>query len=615
MYKRVAVALITLLLPAIAHAETEQAARIRSAAAKNLALFQSSQKHWFEVQRCDSCHHQYQPALAYRAAREHGIPFDETIARADAARAFTYADLDKAVQYSWIIEPAVDDAYRLIAADAAGVRPSLSTSVMARLLMARQNRGGDWPSHRQRPPSSYSNVTFTALGVRAIQLYAHPSQKAELAEHVALARRWFMAHQAVDTEERTYKLLGLRWSGGDRGSILAAAKDLFSTQKDDGSWASLDGRDSDAYSTAQALVALHDSGEVPITDAHWKRGIAWLLKTQAADGSWHTATRLYPPAPLSPPFFESGLPYGHDQFLSAQGGAWAVIALTDALGAGRKVVPEPLPGVAPQNVEPWAETVLFGTAADVKKLLDAGFDPNSATKSGGTTALMMAAPDVDKMTLLIDRGANVNARSETKYTALMVAAQHGIHSTPAIRLLLAHGADASQSQGRPLFNADPLFLAAYGGNADVLPDLLKAGASLNGEMTLIGTSNSDAISGAVRHGYLDVAETLVKLGAPVDRTDARITPLVKAVLGDQVEMAKFLIAKGADVNHVDGNGMTPLLYAASIDFGSPAMIDMLLKSGARTEMKTKEGKTALELARQYHHTHLIPSLERIAALR
>jgi hypothetical protein len=53
--------------------------------------------------------------------REHGIPFDEAIARADAAKAFTDADLDRVVKYSWIIEPGVDDAYRLIAADAAGV--------------------------------------------------------------------------------------------------------------------------------------------------------------------------------------------------------------------------------------------------------------------------------------------------------------------------------------------------------------------------------------------------------------------------------------------------------------------------------------------------------------
>src|SRR5262245_18098746 len=488
-----------------------ESARLRDAAARNLALFQQSQKRWFDVQRCDSCHHQYQPALAYRASREHGIPFDEAIARADAAKAFTYADLDRVVQYSWIIEPAVDDAYRLIAADAAGVRPSLSTAVMARLLMARQNRGGDWPSHRQRPPSSYSNVTFTALGVRAIQLYAHPSQKAELAKHVALARQWLQSHRPVDTEERTYTLLGLKWSGGDRAAIAAATRDLLGVQQADGGWASLDGRESDAYSTGQALVALYDGGGVPISDKNWQRGIDWLLKTQAADGSWHTRTRLYPPAPLSPPYYESGLPYGHDQFLSAQGGTWCVMALAYALGSGKKVVPEPLPGVAPQNVAPWAETVLFGTATDVKKLLDAGLDPNAATKSGGTTALMMAVPDAEKMKLLIDRGASVNARSETMYTALMVAAQYGTHSTPAIRLLLEHGADAGQSQVKPLFNADPLFLAAYVGNAELLPDLPKVGASLNGEMTLIGTSNSDAISGAVRHGYLDVADTLVKL--------------------------------------------------------------------------------------------------------
>src|SRR5215831_9187321 len=198
---------IGLILSASASAAAADAAKIRDAATRNLALFQQSQKHWFEVQRCDSCHHQYQPALAYRAAREHGIPFDEAIARADAAKAFTYADLDKAVQYSWIIEPAVDDAFRLIAADAAGVRPSLSTAVMARILMARQNRGGDWPSHRQRPPSSYSNVTFTALGLRAIQLYSHPSQRTEMMKHVALARTWLETHRPVDTEERTYQLL------------------------------------------------------------------------------------------------------------------------------------------------------------------------------------------------------------------------------------------------------------------------------------------------------------------------------------------------------------------------------------------------------------------------
>ena len=68
----------------------------------------------------------------------------------------------------------------------------------------------------------------------------------------------------------------------------------------------------------------------------------------------------------------------------------------------------------PAGVEPWVETMLFGSVADVRKLLDGGLSPNAATKSGGTTALMMAAPDVEKMRLLLDRGADVNARAQSR---------------------------------------------------------------------------------------------------------------------------------------------------------------------------------------------------------
>ena len=73
--------------------------------------------------------------------------------------------------------------------------------------------------------------------------------------------------------------------------------------------------------------------------------------------------------------------------------------------------------------------------------------------------------------------------------------------------------------------------------------------------------------------------------------------------------------RGADVNHLDKKGMTPLLNAASIDFGDSAMVDLLLKSGARTSSRTKEGLTALDLARKYNHTHLMGSLEGLRASR
>ena len=69
--------------------------------------FRSSQKNWSSKQSCYSCHQQVLPALAFRAAREHGIPVDEAAAHADAASAFGfYANLDRAVQYTHMIDPA-----------------------------------------------------------------------------------------------------------------------------------------------------------------------------------------------------------------------------------------------------------------------------------------------------------------------------------------------------------------------------------------------------------------------------------------------------------------------------------------------------------------------------
>jgi len=168
-------------LPGWASAQDPDPAAIRDAAARAVAVMQKAQATWYtsNKQVCGSCHHQYQPALALRAAREHGIAVDEGIAAADAARAFTFADLDRAIQYTHVIEPAMDDAYRMVAAHAAGVPPNLGAAVYAKLLISRQNPAGDWDGFHQRPPSSYSRVTMAALGLRAVQLYHHRTQSAE----------------------------------------------------------------------------------------------------------------------------------------------------------------------------------------------------------------------------------------------------------------------------------------------------------------------------------------------------------------------------------------------------------------------------------------------------
>ena len=47
--------------------------------------------------------------------------------------------------------------------------------------------------------------------------------------------------------------------------------------------------------------------------------------------------------------------------------------------------------------------------------------------------------------------------------------------------------------------------------------------------------------------------------------------------------------RGADVNHVDKKGMKPLLYAASIDFGDSAMVELLAQVGRPDGCAYKRG--------------------------
>ncbi len=595
------------------HGQETHPDQLRAAASRALTVIQKAQAPWYTTNKqvCASCHHQYQPAIAYRVARDHRVPFDEAIAKDDAIKTFTFADIDRAVQYTYVIEPAMDDAYRMVAANAAGVKPNLGAAIYARLLISRQNKEGDWDGFHQRPPSSYSRVTMAALGLRAVQVYHHPSQKAQADAAIARARKFLESRTARDTEERSYQLLGLRWAGGDRATLRKLAAALQATQRPDGGWSSIPGRESDVYSTGHALVALHDGASVAIIVSSWQRGIAWLLKTQAADGTWLVKSRLHAPAPLSPPYFDAGYPHGHDQFLSMQGASWAVMALSYALEPATRVVPPALPETGPAGVESWVEPMLFGTVAEVKKLLDGGLSANAATKSGGTTALMMAAPDVEKMRLLLDRGADVNARARSRFSALMVAAQYQ-DGDAAINLLLDRGAQvAPPADGAPVFSANPFVLASYAGNAKSLKRLLAAGGKVDEPFIAIGTSRTTPMLGAFKFGDVEVANTLIDLGAPVDFADGNgITMLGRSVLNNEVEMARTLIARGANVNVVDKQGMTPLLWAANVDFGDVAMIELLLKSGAKTDARNKDGLTPLELARKHGHTTLIPVLQK-----
>ena len=167
----------------------------------------------------------------------------------------------------------------------------------------------------------------TALGIRILQVYGQPGRKAELQKRVERAARWLAANPPKTTEDVNMQLLGLKWAGATRRVTDAGIKRLMVLQREDGGWGQTPDLPTDAYATGQALYTLHELG-VPVKDPVYRRGVQYLLQTQAADGTWYVKSR----APKFQPYFESGMPYGHDQWISAAATSWGAMALSYASG-------------------------------------------------------------------------------------------------------------------------------------------------------------------------------------------------------------------------------------------------------------------------------------------
>jgi squalene cyclase len=73
---------------------------------------------------------------------------------------------------------------------------------------------------------------------------------------------------------------------------------------------------------------------VAAQDPAFQRGVSYLVSQQKSDGSWYVASR----APKVQPYFQSGFPYDHDQWISTATTAFAVTALSGAVEPVRPAV-------------------------------------------------------------------------------------------------------------------------------------------------------------------------------------------------------------------------------------------------------------------------------------
>src|SRR6185369_1575774 len=128
----------------------------------------------------------------------------------------------------------------------------------------------------------------------------------------------------------------------------------------------------------------------------------------------------------------------------------------------------------------------------MRLLLDKGADVN-ARNAAGASALLWAVTDLAKVRLLVERGADVNVESSLGHTALELAAMSD-GSAETVRLLLAHGANskavdkmikmstlhaAALGNDTDSLGSTPLMYAAQNGNLEAVKVLLAKGANVN----------------------------------------------------------------------------------------------------------------------------------------
>lgn len=315
--------------PAPDRSTTRDAAK---AVQQSIALLERSSAEFFKQSGCVGCHHQDATAFAVRAARAAGIPLDEAVARERVSVMKTSLGAAQELQLQGVVAEAINiQTNHLAGLWASGYNPDIVTDAAVASVVSGQYTDGHWPRYvpAVRAPTGASNIVWTAEAVLALERYGIPARAAEFRERVTRASAWLEKAIPRSTYEYALQLLALSAAGGGNDAVKKVADSLLAQQRSDGGWAGNPNLGSDAHSTGVVLHALRETRFLSAADPAHRRGVQFLLSTQYPDGSWHVRSRAVP----FQPYFQSGFPFEHDQWISAAATAWAAEALARSLEA------------------------------------------------------------------------------------------------------------------------------------------------------------------------------------------------------------------------------------------------------------------------------------------
>ncbi|MEJ1962265.1 MAG: ankyrin repeat domain-containing protein [Gammaproteobacteria bacterium] len=249
----------------------------------------------------------------------------------------------------------------------------------------------------------------------------------------------------------------------------------------------------------------------------------------------------------------------------------------------------------------------LGDADLTRILIRAGADVRASNQYSATP--MSAAAEIgaaDVLEALLKAGADAESPNAEGQTALMAVARTG--KVDAARVLLKHRANANAREAWG--NQTALMWAAAQSQPEMIRVLLQHGAQVDARavtrdwqrrVTAEGRPKDMDRGGftpllyAAREGCVPCATELLARGADINLGDPDgVTPLTMALLNIHWDMARLLIERGADVNLWDLHGLTPL-YAA---------VDMnTLPKGRRIELPALDETTGLQIIQMLLDRH------------
>jgi len=221
----------------------------------------------------------------------------------------------------------------------------------------------------------------------------------------------------------------------------------------------------------------------------------------------------------------------------------------------------------------------------VDALIGAGADANIPTPEGVTPLMIALDNDFnDVAKLLLDRGANPNLWDWWGRTALYIAIDRREAVLAPLRTGLVTIRAAPSAPAEPRASS-----GAPVSSLEIINTLLAAGVDVNPQLNMHRPSRGGNSGRFVEEFY-----------------NTGCTPLLRAAIAGDVEVARALLAKGASPN-IAGMGLTPFLIAAGVGTGgrgtglasatssggpvNMALMDLLLAHGADVNAQVTGTKT------------------------